>query len=332
MKRLKTLLAMLLAVCALLTGCKTRQSEQTQALPTDSAESTVSPEGELVVLYTNDVQNVFAADSREGNLGYAAVAAYRSACAQNGQTVVLIDGGNALFGGELGTRSRGSDAVSLMNETGYDFAVPGALDLTLGAARLCQLAEEAEYAYLACNFTAADSGEPVFAPYRLVDCGGTQVAFVGVCAPKAQESRTDGYDFSCGGDKAALYACVQQAIDNARADGAQYVICVGNTGSDPNDSPYTTPEIIANITGLCAYLDGGSASRLEGETVTDKDGNKIPLCSTPGALTALGEVRLSLADGSVQVRLISELTETDAAVQKRIDALTETLKDGKDAA
>lgn len=339
MKKMKFIaLVLALVMCLSLAACGKQepQTPSTTAPTAATVEPTVAPtaadHGELVILYTNDVHNAYQRNDEEGRMGYAALAAYRDQLEKDGKTVILVDGGDAIQGEAVGTLSKGAYLVDIMNEVGYDLAVPGNHEFDFGMDTFLELAENrANYRYISCNFVDLRTGEPVFDAYSIEEYNGVKVAFVGICTPETFTKSTptyfqdgDGnyiYSFAEGNDGQDLYDCVQKAIDDAKTEGADYVVCVGHVGTDPASSPWTSSEIIANTTGMTAYLDGHSHSVIEGETVTDKDGNAVVLCSTGTKLTAIGEVHIDLNTGAASASLVSGLTEDDAEILSYTDSI-----------
>ena len=94
---LKSLLSVLLAVMMLVT-----------LVPAVMAEG----EGDVVVLYTNDVHNAYV--RADGVLGYPAVAQRKAELESEGKTVILVDCGDAIQGGVIGSLSKGKYIVSIM--------------------------------------------------------------------------------------------------------------------------------------------------------------------------------------------------------------------------
>jgi len=72
-----------------------------------------------------------------------------------------------------------------MNQVGYDFAIPGNHEFDYGMPRFLELSGKLNCGYYSCNFTNLATGAPVFAPYKMMDYGDTQVAFVGVSTPES---------------------------------------------------------------------------------------------------------------------------------------------------
>ena len=94
-----------------------------------------------------------------------------------------------------------------------------------------------------------------------------KVAYVGVSTPRKpspnppptyfqDENGNYIYSFCEGNDGQDLYNAVQGAIDAATEAGADVVIAIGHCGIDEQSSPWTSREIIANTTGLDAFIDG----------------------------------------------------------------------------
>lgn len=278
---------------------------------TDSSE----PEdlGELVILYTNDVHNVYDRNQNTGSLGYGALAAYREELEEKDQTVILIDGGDAMQGSTAGILSQGAYMVDIMNEAGYVFAVPGNHDFDFGVENLLKLADEvAEFSFLCCNFVDLSTGKAVFAPYVIEEYNGVQVAFIGITTPETVLTEPDSgrYGFCGGNDGQDLYDRVQLAIDEARKEGAEHVIAIGHLGS-ANTCGWSSLDVISNTTGLDAFLDGHSHTPGAGIQLHDKDNRPVAYCANADQFTSFGEIRLSLGNGVEETNLVTDFDRQD---------------------
>lgn len=231
-------------------------------------------EGDIVVLYTNDVHCAVAEDEESQVLGYAKVAALKKELEEAGSEVVLVDVGDAIQGEAIGTLSSGEYIVEIMEKVGYDIAIPGNHEFDYGMEQFLKLAEEADYDYISANFTDLTANEPVFDAYEIEEIDGVKVAFVGVCTPKTITSSTPVYFQNDNGEYIygfqqdetgeALYGCVQSAVDEARAEGAQYVVALTHLGIEAECSPWMSTELIGNTNGIDVVLDGHSHSTIEG--------------------------------------------------------------------
>ena len=122
------------------------------------------------------------------------------------------------------------------------------------------------------------------------------------------------YNFAQGDGGKNLYAAVQTAVQNARDDGADYVVVLSHLGIEAGSSPYTSSELILNTTGIDVVLDGHSHSVIEGETVRNADGADVLLSSTGTKLERVGALILE-ADGSMRTRLHTESIFQDEDMQ-----------------
>ena len=201
-----------------------------------AAPSAAADSAPVVILCTNDVHT--ATD------GYAVVAACRDQMEQRygAGRVTLVDAGDAIQGGPIGTLTNGSSLVDIMNHVGYDYAVPGNHEFDYGMDVFLDLAQNrAQYTYLSCNFLG-QTGDAVLSPYALEDYGDVQVAYLGISTPETLTKsnpthfQDDGgsylYSFCEGGGGQELYQAVQQAVDSARDDGADYVVALAHLGME----------------------------------------------------------------------------------------------------
>ena len=282
---------------------------------------------QAVILFTTDVHCAVS----EG-IGYAGVAGIRNALEQEGSDVLLVDVGDAIQGAPLGTLSEGEYVMRIMEAMEYDVAVPGNHEFDYGMERFLELAEGASFPYVAANFVSLDSCDTVFEPYVMLEAGGYQIAFVGVCTPKTITSSTPKYfqDESgefiygfCQDDTGeALYGAVQSAVDEARAQGADYVFAAAHLGIDMSTSPWTSSELILNTTGIDAVLDGHAHEVIDGEYVKNKDGEDVLLISPGTKLECVGKVTIDEA-GKLSAELISEVPEgqADAEIAQLVSSI-----------
>ena len=275
---------------------------------------------DIVVLYTNDVHCGVDAGTPEGTMGYANLAAYKKAMEEAHNYVTLMDAGDAIQGEAIGTLSNGSYLVDIMNYLGYDYATFGNHEFDYGMDVALSLLEEADATYLSCNFTDLQTGQTVAQPYAMETYGDLQVAYVGISTPETFTKSTPTYfqdengnyiyGFCEGNDGQDLYDAVQGAIDAAKAEGADLVIALGHCGTDTQSSPWMSTEIIANTTGLDAFIDGHSHSVIPGQMVQDKDGNDVVLTSTGTKLANIGKMTITPA-GEITTELVTGYAEVD---------------------
>lgn len=333
---MKKLLSILLAATLVMAaGCGEGQVEEVAAPtpePTEAPveetveDTTLGIDKDIVVLYVNDVHCGI-----EDNLGYQDLVTVKNAYEAMGHTVLLVDNGDAIQGDIVGTLSKGEAIINIMNEAGFDVAVPGNHEFDYGMERFLELSNKADFDYVSCNFVDKN-GEAVFEPYVIKEVDGVKIAFVGICTPKTLTTSTPAYFMDDNGEfiysfeqdetGEKLYACVQEAVDGARAEGAQFVIALTHLGTEADCSPWMSTEVIENTTGIDAVLDGHSHSVWVEEHVKDKDGNEVILTSTGTKLANIGVLTIS-NDKTLHSTLVSDAVSEEETMQDVIDAVNE---------
>ena len=100
-----------------------------------------------------------------------------------GGAVLVVDAGDSLVGDmEPAARTKGASSVEAMNRMGYDAALLGPADLSLGPATVKQRVAEARFPFLSADMTVAATGEPVAQGYVILQVDGRPVAVAGLSA------------------------------------------------------------------------------------------------------------------------------------------------------
>jgi len=269
---------------------------------------------DVLVLFTSDVHC-----GVDQNFTYAGLKAIKDAAADAGSHVLLVDNGDSVQGESLGLMSKGMANIGLMNDVGYDIAIPGNHEYDYGMDQFFRLVETAEFPYISCNFRK--NGELVFDPYIIKEFDGVKIAFVGATTPETLITSTPRYfqdengnyiyDFTEGGDGSGFYAAVQTAADHARADGADYVILMAHLGRDAAAKPYTYADVIEHTNGIDAVLDGHSHDT-EKVVMKNKDGKAVVRQACGTKLQSIGWMRISAKDGSLDTGLYNWNNEMSA--------------------
>lgn len=263
---------------------------------------------EIVILYTNDVHCGI-----NDNIGYEGLARVKAAYEAAGKEVILVDVGDSVQGGVIGTLSKGEVIVELMNAVGYDVATLGNHEFDYGMEQFNKNVSLAKFQYICCNFLN-DKNEAVLKPYTIVEKGGKKIAFVGIDTPETFYKSTPDYfqdsegnwiySFCNGNNGQELYDKVQEAVNAALEEGAEYVIALAHLGVDAESSPWTSSEVIVNTTGIDVVLDGHSHSVLSGkDKVKNKEGKEVILTSTGTKLANVGILTIA-ADGTLSTMLL----------------------------
>ena len=294
------------------------------AIPAGATETEQDLTGHIVILHTNDVH---------GAIGeYAKVAALKQAYQAAGAYVLLADAGDFIQGDPTVSASQGKTAIELMNLAGYDVAAPGNHEFDYGYPNLKTLAGEADFPILAAN-VRYDNAAALGDQTTFTTTDGKKIGIFGLDTPetatKAHPDKIKGVSFLAAQE---MFDCAQAQVDALKADGCDYIICLGHLGIDAESTGNRSIDLLEKVTGIDVFIDGHTHSTLEeikeATNGTGKVGDTV-LTSTGTKLANVGMVDIS-PDGTISTSSLatSELTVTPDAkvaaraeeIQKEIDA------------
>ena len=314
MKRsLRTLICAVLAAALLLpavvygaaaSGSST--GESAAAAEDSQARDENEDKKDIMILYTSDIH----CGIDEG-FGYAGLEQIRKYEQEKGYEVILVDDGDNIQGDPLGLLTKGDALIDLMNKMGYSVAIPGNHEFDYGVDNFLSLAEKAQFKYISCNFQY--KGENVFDPYVIREIGGRKIGFVGVTTPTTitaskptlfeDENGEFVYSFLQDETGEGVYNAVQSAVDNARKEGAEYVIVLGHLGNEEQCRPWTYADVISHTNGIDAFLDGHSHDT-DQVIMKNKDGKEVPRSACGTKMQHIGWCRIP-AEGEVTAGIYS---------------------------
>jgi len=318
MKASKKLLALLLTLVMVCSLAVPALATENILLIAPNPNATAGED--VVVYYTNDVHTYIDQD-----ITYSLVAALK----ENTPNALLVDAGDAIQGTAYGSMDKGETIIKLMNAAGYDLATLGNHEFDYDMDGAMNAIQWADFDYVSANFyheVDGDKGDTVLNPFKVFEVAGKKIAFVGITTPESFTKSTPAYFQDDAGNyiygiSAAeeMYADVQKAIDAAAAQ-ADYVIALGHLGVDTVSIPNTSRDVIANTTGLDAFIDGHSHSTIASEEVTDKAGNPVLLTQTGEYLDAVGKLTIA-ADGTITTELLTIDAFADIAPDADVAAI-----------
>ncbi len=277
-----------------LVGCKQRQT--------------------VLVYFENDVHCAMDA--------YVDIAAMRDSALLKTPYVAVVSSGDFFQGDIIGSLSQGQYIVDVMNTVPYDVVTLGNHEFDYGIARQKQLCDELTADVVCCNITRLqeDGGTMLYPPYVIRKYGPVSVAFVGVATPSTLHTSTPTYFMDSAGHviydfhQTNSFQCVQQAVDDARKHGADYVIVLSHLGDDT--PPDCSPNLIAATKGIDAVLDGHAHHVLH-QRLPNADGEYVWLASVGSKGKYVGELTIPVK-GDIAVRLIDPVTIDDNALPQRV--------------
>ena len=296
--RMGLLLCAILAVMLILfAGCEQTAGPQTDVNQAQAAVEDHS--GDIYILYTSDIHC-----GVEKGFGLIGLQQIRETLESQGYNVLLVDNGDSVQGEAMGTLTNGESIAGLLKAMKYDVMIPGNHDFDYGFDQFFRLVGEMDAPMICCNFTKND--ELVFDPYVIKEVAGKKIAFVGVTTPEAivdeakifgNQTGDDIYGLMRDETGESLYSAVQEAVDAARAEGADYVYLLAHLGMNSASEPWTYDDVIRNVSGIDVVLDGHSHDT-EQVVMKDKEGKDVVRSACGTKLEAVG-YSLITADGGI---------------------------------
>lgn len=288
-------------------------------LPLSSYASNVE---DIVILYENDVHCTIE--------GYSKLSAMKKELQGTYAHVGVVSGGDYIQGNSLGAISRGEYMIELMNLVGYDAVTLGNHEFDFMFDRLEELVSIMDTKPICCNFQKVGEDGSYYEPYSIVSYGDVDIAYIGITTPSTLTTAAPAQFMDENGNylytfnPTTLYEIVQENIDAAEAEGADYIIAVSHIGY-AEDEIYGDLEdietLIRNTEGFDVVLDAHSHSVIENKIVNDKSGNEVVLSSTGTKFEYIG--KLTISEDGITTELIktAEYESTDPEVDAYIERI-----------
>ena len=265
---------------------------------------------DIVIIHLNDVHCGF-----NDTIGYDGFVLYRKELEKKYKKVIAVDVGDHAQGGVLGAISEGEAVLDILNEIKFDVITLGNHEFDYGIEQLNKLNEKMSTKYISLNACYRKNKTQLFEPSTMVEAGGKKIGFIGIVTPLTFSKtylstlrESDGtaiYNFLS--NKEELYTTIQGEIDKLRSEGANYVILLTHVGM--NVEEYTSNDILSNLNGVDAVLDGHT-HKVYNTTSKDKENKDIHIAQTGTKLANIGQLIIK-GDGTILSENIAEVPEPD---------------------
>ena len=265
---------------------------------------------DIVIIHLNDVHCGF-----NDTIGYDGFVLYRKELEKKYKKVIAVDVGDHAQGGVLGAISEGEAVLDILNKIKFDVITLGNHEFDYGIEQLNKLNEKMSTKYISLNACYRKNKTQLFEPSTMVEAGGKKIGFIGIVTPLTFSKtylstlrESDGtaiYNFLS--NKAELYKTIQEEIDKLRDKGADYVILLTHVGM--NVEEYTSNDILSNLNGVDAVLDGHT-HKVYNTTSKDKENKDIHIAQTGTKLANIGQLIIK-GDGTILSENIAEVPEPD---------------------
>ena len=265
---------------------------------------------DIVIIHLNDVHCGF-----NDTIGYDGFVLYRKELEKKYKKVIAVDVGDHAQGGVLGAISEGEAVLDILNKIKFDVTTLGNHEFDYGIEQLNKLNEKMSTKYISLNTCYRKNKTQLFEPSTMVEAGGKKIGFIGIVTPLTFSKtylstlrESDGtaiYNFLS--NKEELYTTIQEEIDKLRDKGADYVILLTHVGM--NVEEYTSNDILSNLNGVDAVLDGHT-HKVYNTTSKDKENKDIHIAQTGTKLANIGQLIIK-EDGTILSENIAEVPEPD---------------------
>ena len=280
-----------------------------------------TPDQPIVILYENDVHCAVE--------GYARFAALRADMLARTPYVTVVSAGDFVQGSTVGSLSQGEYIVDIMNTVPYDVVTVGNHEFDYGVAQMQHLMERLTADVVCCNISK--DGQYLFPAYAMRRYGEVQVAFVGIATPTTFTSSTPTYFQDSLGNvcysfhREDTYDLIQQAVDAARREGADYVIALSHLGDDSECDRST--DMIAATRGIDAVLDGHS-HHVFNERRVNACGDSVLFTSTGTAFQYMGRLTIDTS-GRLAAELLpcADYAHADSVVVSKVEEVEQSLSE-----
>ena len=285
----------------------------------------VGAQKSIVILYENDVHC--------GIDGYTRMAGLRDAINRSDTAyAAAVCVGDFLQGNTTGAISKGGYIADIMCLMGYDALTLGNHEFDYGVPRMMELIGQIGAPVTCANFYEAGAKQPYYAPYVIRQYGNKKVAYVGALTPETM--LLEGYAFyDTNGvllydlKQDDFYKLVQQAVDKARDEGADYVVLLSHIGETPQSMGFSSHRLVNKTRGIDVVLDGHSHEIIEGASVKNLDGKEILVTQTGTQFANVGKLLIT-PDGRITTHLIKtkEIPYEDARITAATDSIRQKVK------
>jgi len=148
----------------------------------------------------------------------------------NGEGLLILDGGNIFQGHPLGIADGGYTMIEWMNRIGYDAMVPGSYDFISGAQNLNTLSLTANFPFLFSNLICNSCPliSKTIKPYIIREISGIKIGILGVVNSQLTELALAENLSGTDADKEVM--SIRKWVPEMKSNGAELIILLSSSG------------------------------------------------------------------------------------------------------
>jgi 2',3'-cyclic-nucleotide 2'-phosphodiesterase (5'-nucleotidase family) len=292
--RMFILALFLLIIGTWLTGC-------------DRVKATLQTPKELVIVHTNDIEGALKPCSC---LSDPAGGASRRATAMktlraSNQTLLLVDGGDALYGTPVSDNTHGLSQVAVMNALQYDAAVLGDRDFQYGLDRLTTVVKSANFPFLSANILRTDTNQPLTAASTIITKGGQKIAIIGLTSPSVETIIASDQILASQIRVEDPIAIAKKLVPELQKE-ADLVVVLSHLGINRDK------ELASQVKGISIIIGAHNRKVINPPEILD---NEIPLVQVGYQGDILGIERISYSGPETQVKIKNENISLNSSIE-----------------
>ena len=299
--------AILLVACALFYSCNHDDDESSKGKGDDKS---------IVIL--------FESDSHCELSGYPKLAGLRDAINRSDTAWAgAVCCGDFMQGGAAGSVSHGKYIIDVMRSVGYDAVTLGNHEFEFGGENMITQLAQLGAPLVCANFFRHGESVPLYPTYVIRKYGEEKVAFVGALTTETivtqrfafYENGKQLYDL----DDDRLIELVQKAVDEARAEGADYVVVLSHIG-EKSSIAHTSHDLVKGTRGIDVVLDGHTHSSIPQEWVNNLDGKPVLISQTGKKFKHIGKLLIK-SNGEMTTSLLptEEIEQKSPSVEQIVE-------------
>ena len=277
----------------------------------ENIASNIEKSDDIIILHTNDVHC-----GVQDTIGYDGLMLYKKQLLKKYNNVILVDSGDHIQGGTMGSITNGESIIEIMNKLEYEAVTLGNHEFDYGITQLETLDKLLNCSYISANYCYRKNKTSIYSPYKIIEKGNKKIGFIGVATPETliksyiitllDNSGQMVYDFLNENNCQVLYDRIQKHIEELKKENVDYIIILGHLGfgkfvSEENSST----QLLKNLKNVNAFIDGHT-HLVYSITTPDKEGKNIILVQTGTKLSNIGVLTIH-ENGTLSHKNIDEV-------------------------
>ena len=275
---------------------------------------------------------LFESDSHCEVSGYPKLAGLRDAINQSDTARAgVVCCGDFLQGGPVGSVSKGKYIADIMKAVGYDVVTVGNHEFEFGGTNMENQLSQLGAPVVCANLFRHGESKSVFPAYTICQYGDKRVAFIGVLTPETFKTQNFGFFDSEGKQlydltEEGLTELVQKTVDEARAEGADYVVVLSHVG-EKSQIALTSHDLIKGTRGIDVVLDGHTHTSVPSAYVNNLDGKPVLVAQSGDKLKNIGKLVIK-SNGEISTTLLKseDVVEESKSVSEVVETVNAQVK------